>query len=84
MPSSRRQRRIEAYPSCEAKWRADAAVNNQLGRIFRAPGIEVVLQHAERRLVSQLFAAERGAAWRAGWCVWYFHLAGALSVVSPA
>jgi hypothetical protein len=61
--SERRGDAIEAVPI--ARGAADAAIDHQLVGFFSDLGVEIVHQHAERRLGQPALGADRGAARRA-------------------
>ena len=58
-PAQRGDDRVEAFPV--ARGAPDAAVDDELGRIFRDLGIEVVHQHSQRRFGQPRLRRERGA-----------------------
>ena len=62
-PLQHGQNGVEGFPV--ARGLADAAVDDQLVRMLRDLGIEVVLQHPERRLGQPAAAIQGLAAWRA-------------------
>ena len=60
--AQRRQYLVETVPvTCGP---ADAAVNHQLFRAFRDRRIQIVLQHAERRLAEPTLTGQGGSGWR--------------------
>ncbi len=59
-PLQRRDNAIEAFPVARSS--ADAAIHDQLRRPLRDLGVEIVHEHAQRRLGEPALGREGGAA----------------------